>query len=303
MEVKMAIPDFESTMLPLLKFLSDRKEHPKNEAVDALAKQFELTDEELAKMQPSGRNHVFDNRVAWARNYLNKAGLVDSPRWGYWRISDEGLKVLKDATEINIKFLLKIPMFKTWLKKEEKSPEVTVTKKTSQSTPDELFETGYKEIQDALVQDLLVQIKRCSWAFFEKLVVELLLKMGYGGSRQDAGEAIGKTGDEGIDGIIKEDRLGLDCIYLQAKRWGSQVGRPEIQKFAGALIGKHAKKGVFITTSGFSKEALDFVKNIENKIVLIDGEMLAQLMIENNVGVFLSAAFEIKKIDSDYFNE
>ena len=299
----MAIPDFESTMFPLLKFLSDRKEYPKNEVVDALAKQFKLTDNEIAQMQPSGRNHVFDNRVAWARNYLNKAGLVDSPRWGYWQISEEGVKVLKDVTEINIKFLLKIPQFKAWLKREEAPAESITAKKTSQSTPDELFETGYKEIQEALIQDLLAQVKRCSWAFFEKLVVELLLKMGYGGSRQDAGEAIGKTGDEGIDGIIKEDRLGLDCIYLQAKRWEGQVGRPEIQKFAGALIGKHAKKGVFITTSSFSKEALDFVKNIENKIVLIDGEMLTQLMIENNVGVFSSSTFEIKKIDSDYFSE
>jgi len=234
---------------------------------------------------------------------LNKAGLVDSPRWGYWQISDEGLKILRDAAEINIKLLLKIPRFKAWLKNEETLIEPTATKKASQSTPDELFESGYKEIQDTLAQDLLVQIKRCSWAFFEKLVVELLLKMGYGGSRQDAGEAIGKTGDEGIDGIIKEDRLGLDCIYLQAKRWENQVGRPEIQKFAGALIGKHAKKGVFITTSNFSKEALDFVKNLENKIVLIDGETLAQLMIENNVGVFSSSTFEIKKIDSDYFSE
>ena len=299
----MAIPDFQSIMLPLLKFLADRQEHPKNEVVEALAKHFKLTDAELTQMQPSGRNYVFDNRTAWARNYLNKAGLVDSPRWGYWQISDEGLKILKDVAEINIKFLLKIPRFKAWLKKEEAPTEPVVTKETSQSTPDELFETGYKEIQEVLIQDLLTQVKRCSWVFFEKLVVELLLKMGYGGSRQDAGEAIGKTGDEGIDGIIKEDRLGLDCIYLQAKRWGNQVGRPEIQKFAGALIGKHAKKGVFITTSNFSKAASDFVKNIENKIVLIDGEMLAQLMIENNVGVFSSSTFEIKKIDSDYFNE
>jgi restriction system protein len=298
----MAIPDFETIMLPLLKVLSDKKEHHKSEVVGILAKQFKLTEEELAKMQPSGRNPVFGNRVAWARNYLNKAGLIDSPRWGYWLISEEGMNILKDAKEINIKFLLKIPRFKSWLKKEDVKTESSVKEET-QATPDDQLEIGYKKIQEELAQDLLVQIKRCSWAFFEKLVVELLLKMGYGGSRDDAGEALCRAGDEGIDGIIKEDRLGLDCIYLQAKRWDVQVSRPEIQKFAGALIGKHAKKGVFITTSGFSREAVDFVKNIENKIVLIDGDMLAQLMIENNVGVFPSSTFEIKKIDSDYFNE
>jgi len=299
----MAIPDFETIMLPLLKVLSDKKEHHKSEVIDILAKQFKLTEEELAKMQPSGRNPVFGNRVAWARNYLNKAGLIDSPRWGYWSISDEGIGILKTTKEINIKFLLEIPKFRSWLKKEDAKTDSPVVKETMQSTPDDLFEVGYKKIQSELAQDLLSQIKRCSWAFFEKLVVELLLKMGYGGSRDDAGKALCRGGDEGIDGIIKEDRLGLDCIYLQAKRWESQVGRPEIQKFAGALIGKHAKKGVFITTSNFSKEALDFVKNIDSKIVLIDGEMLAQLMIENNVGVFSSSTFEIKKIDSDYFNE
>jgi restriction system protein len=297
----MAIPDFETIMLPLLKVLSDNKEHHKSEAINILAKQFKLTEEELAMMQPSGRNPVFGNRVAWARNYLNKAGLIDSPRWGYWQISEEGMNIVKTVKEIDIKFLLKIPRFKSWLKKEDKTD--SPVKETTQSTPDDLFEAGYKKIQDELVQDLLTQIKRCSWSFFEKLVVELLLKMGYGGSRADAGKALCRAGDEGIDGIIKEDRLGLDCIYIQAKKWENQVGRPDVQKFAGALIGKHAKKGVFITTSIFSREALDFVKNIENKIVLIDGEMLAQLMIENNVGVFSSASFEIKKIDSDYFNE
>lgn len=299
----MAIPDFETIMLPLLKFLSDKKEHHKSEVIDNLAKQFKLTEEELAKMQPSGRNPVFGNRVAWARNYLNKAGLIDSPRWGYWLISEEGLNILKNSKEINIKFLLQIPQFRAWLKKEDAKTEPSVVQETIQNTPDDLFEVGYKKIQEELVQDLLGQIKRCSWTFFEKLVVELLLKMGYGGSRDDAGKALCRAGDEGVDGIIKEDRLGLDCIYIQAKKWENQVGRPEIQKFAGALVGKHARKGVFITTSSFSREALDFVKNIDSKIVLIDGEMLAQLMIENNVGVFSSSTFQIKKIDSDYFNE
>ncbi len=299
----MAIPDFETIMLPLLKVLSDKKEHHKSEVIDILAKQFKLTEEELAKMQPSGRNPVFGNRVAWARNYLNKAGLIDSPRWGYWSISDEGMRILKTTKEINIEFLLKIPRFRSWLKKEDVKTETPVIKGEMQSTPDDLFEAGYRKIQDELAQELLTQIMRCSWAFFERLVVEVLLGMGYGGSRKDAGKALCRRGDEGIDGIINQDRLGLDCIYIQAKRWDAQVGRPEIQRFAGALIGKHAKKGVFITTSSFSREALDFVKNIDNKIVLIDGEMLAQLMIENNVGVFSSATFEVKKIDSDYFNE
>ena len=302
----MAIPDFESIMVPLLEFLSDKKEHSKKEAVDALAKQFKLSDEELNQLQPSGRNPVFDNRVAWARAYLNKAGLLGAPRWGFWNITEKGLEVLKaNYPKIDVSFLDQFPGFKEFRtgKKGEVKQDISFVEFDSQKTPEELLESGYQKIRQSLAQDIQDQVKRCSPDFFEKLVIELLLKMGYGGSRIDAGEAIGKTGDEGIDGIIKEDRLGLDCIYIQAKRWEGQVGRPEIQKFAGALQGKRAKKGIFISTSSFSQEALDFARNIENKIVLIDGGKLAQLMMDYNVGVSVNASYEIKKIDSDYFLE
>ncbi len=299
----MAIPDFKTIMLPLLKFLSDKEEHIQKEAVDVLAKQFNLTQEELNQLQPSGRNFLFANRVAWARFYMSKAGLVSSPQRGYWQITDKGLEILKsNPPKIDVNFLDKIPGFKeirTGKRGKEQETKSIITE--TQKTPEELIDAGYQEIRQSLIEDLLIQISRCSPSFFEKLVVELLLKMGYGGSREDAAEAIGRIGDEGIDGIIKEDRLGLDCIYIQAKRWQSQVGRPEIQKFVGALHGKHAQKGIFITTSMFSQEALDYAKNMS--IILIDGETLAQFMIDYNVGVTSVASYEIKRVDSDYFVE
>jgi len=302
----MAIPDFETIMLPLLKFLSDGKEHAKRDVVGILAKQFNLNENELMQLQPSGRNPVFDNRVAWARAYLNKAGLVDAPRWGFWQITNKGKEVLKAApSKINVNFLDQFPKFKEFRtpKKDKDWKSTASAERILQKTPEELLESGYQEIGQALVRDILERIKQCTPNFFERLVIELLLEMGYGGSKEDAAEAIGKTGDEGIDGIIKEDRLGLDCIYIQAKRWEGQVGRPEIQKFAGALQGKRAKKGIFITTSDFSQEAKGYVENIDNKIILINGEFLAELMIEHNIGVSPVASFDIKKLDSDYFSE
>lgn len=203
--------------------------------------------------------------------------------------------------EINVKYLEKYAEFIAFrTKKKDEDFEV---KQTTLKTPEEDLEYGYQKIRQDLAQELLKQVKSQSPVFFERLVVDLLVKMGYGGSRKDAGEAIGKTADDGIDGKIKEDRLGLDVIYIQAKRWENTVGSPEIQKFAGALQGQRAKKGVFITTSNFSKNATSYAKKIENKIVLIDGEQLAQLMIDNNIGVSKIASYEIKKIDSDYFNE
>lgn len=245
----MGIPDFETIMLPLLKFLSDSKEHAKREAVDVLAKQFNLTEEELKQLQPSGRNTVFDNRVAWARAYMNKAGLIGSPRRGFWQITKEGLDVLKkNPSRIDVDFLDQFPSFREFrtARRESSDQENPSIVGDTQGTPEEMLESGFQEIKQGLIEDILEQIKQCSPGFFEKLVVELLLRMGYGGSLKDAAEAIGKAGDEGVDGIIKEDRLGLDCIYIQAKRWEGQVGRPEIQKFAGALQGKRAKKKEFL---------------------------------------------------------
>jgi len=302
----MAIPNFENIMLPLLKFLSDKKEHAKKDAVEALAKEFNLSEEELNQLQPSGRNLLFDNRVAWARKYMHEAGLIGAPRRGYWQITDKGIEIVKkNPPAIDIEFLDQFPGFKEFRtgRRDKNEQAVPLLKNDLQRTPEELLESGYQEMKQSLVQDILEQVKECNPSFFENLVVELLLKMGYGGSRRDAAEAIGKSGDEGIDGIIKEDRLGLDCIYVQAKKWEGQVGRPEIQKFAGALQGKRAKKGIFITTSYFTQEAKDFAKNIDNKIILIDGQFLAELMIEHNIGVSPVAAYEIKRLDSDYFTE
>jgi restriction system protein len=205
-----------------------------------------------------------------------------------------------------MKFLERFPeyvAFKEITEQVETQQEIVQLESAQSETPEELIESGARTIRKELAGEILQRVKGCSPSFFERLVVELLVKMGYGGTRQDAGRAIGRSGDEGIDGVIHEDRLGLDVIYLQAKRWEGVVGRPEIQKFVGALQGQRAKKGVFITTSDFSKEAVEYVRNIDNKVVLINGGLLANLMIDNNVGVSLAATYEIKKIDSDYFLE
>jgi restriction system protein len=302
----MTIPDYQTVMLPFLQFLSDEQEHSYRETVDNLADHFQLTEEERKEMLPSGTQEIFNNRVGWARTYLKHAGLIEPTRRGHFKISSRGLNVLKeDPPAINIKFLDQFEEFREFKsrhrKKKVEKTEVDTTE--LDTTPEEALENAYENLRNDLATDLLQQIKSNSPSLFEKIVVELLVKMGYGGSRKDAGKAVGKTKDEGIDGIIKEDRLGLDIIYIQAKRWENTVSRPEIQKFAGALQGQRAKKGIFITTSNFSKEAHDYAERIETKIVLIDGDQLAQLMIDNNVGVTPVQNYEIKRIDSDYFTE
>jgi restriction system protein len=305
----MPIPDFQAIMLPLLQYASDGKEHSLRDAITYLADIFNLSDEERKELLASGQQAVFDNRVGWARTYLKKADLLVSPKRGYFQITDKGKDVLiQNPGEINIKFLNKFPgfiEFKTTKKDNDKlDSEITEIIEISETTPQESIEFGYQKIRKELELELLNRVKSCSPDFFERLVVDLLVRMGYGGSRRDAGRAIGKSGDGGIDGIIKEDKLGLDIVYIQAKRWDNTVvGRPEIQKFVGALHGQRARKGVFITTSRFSQEAREYVSIIDSKIVLIDGEELAQLMIDNHVGVSTVSIYEIKKIDSDYFTD
>jgi restriction system protein len=302
----MAVPDFQSMMLPLLKVASDGKERSLADTRIALAGFFNLTQEELEELLPSGTQPVFNNRVAWASIYLHRAGILKRPQRGRYQITERGLEVLKKNPErIDVKFLEQYPEFIEFRSiKKDKKEKVTLTPETQPETnPEESLETAYQELQESLASDLIHSIKDCSPEFFERLVIDVLVKMGYGGSRKEAGQAIGRSGDEGIDGIIKEDKLGLDIIYIQAKRWENTVGRPEIQKFAGALQGQRARKGIFITTSNFTKDALDYVNNIESKIILIDGRQLAELMIEHNVGVSSVASYEIKKIDSDYFIE
>lgn len=301
----MPIPDFQTVMLPLLKLISDSKEHQLREVIEELAKQFGLTESERKELLPSGRQAIFDNRVGWARTSLKKAGLLESPRRGVFIITQRGLDALRqNLSEINVKFLEQFPEFIEFRSISRKKNEEEVSKEYEvEETPEESLEFAHQKLRQNLAQDLLEKIKSCSPAFFERLVIDLLIKMGYGGSRRDAGEAIGKSGDGGIDGIIKEDKLGLDIIYIQAKRWENQVPVKEIRDFAGSLLGKKAKKGIFITTSAFPESAYKFVEGIEHKIILIDGARLAELMIEHNIGTSTQNIYEVKKVDSDYFTE
>jgi len=300
----MTIPDFQTIMLPFLRYLEDGKEHSLRETREYLSNVFSLSEEERKELLPSGQQPVFNNRVGWARTFLGKAGLLSSTRRGYFQITERGQKVLaQNPDKISRKSLRQFPDYhKAWGTIKRKKT-VGDDRRPDEITPEESLEAAYQELQEGLAADLLQNIKECSAIFFERLVVDLLVKIGYGGSRKEAGQAIGRSGDEGIDGIIKEDKLGLDIIYIQAKRWEATVGRPEIQKFAGALQGQRARKGIFITTSNFSKEALDYVKYLDTKIILIDGERMAELMIDHNVGVSPLASYEIKKIDTDYFLE
>jgi len=300
----MAIPKYQELMLPLLKFAGDGEEHSKRSAVDHLADKFELTEEEKKKLLPSGKQSLFDNRVGWAKTYLKKARLLEYTRRGYFKITERGLEVLEDDPEkIDNKYLEQFKEFEEFRSKSAQSEEEKdVDDEDFQDrTPKEVLENAYQTLREDLAQDLLEKVKDSTPDFFEKLVIDLLINMGYGGSRRDAGKAIGRVSDGGIDGIINEDRLGLDIIYIQAKKWDNTVGRPEIQKFAGALEGKRAKKGIFITTSQFSSQAEDFVSTIGSKIILIDGEKLAKYMIDFNVGVSTEEVFELKGLDNDYF--
>jgi len=304
----MTIPDFQSIMLPLLQFSSDSKEHSLTEAKTHLASYFSLSDEELNEMLPSQRAKKFYNRLAWAKVYLVRAGLLEDIRRGVFTITKRGLKVLSsDIKKIDIRFLTQYPefiAFRDRSKKEKKATEYQIEESPSLDvTPEEALEAAYEELRSALSSQILEHIHSCSPAFFERLVVEVLVAMGYGGSIRDAGKAIGRSGDEGIDGIIREDRLGLDVIYLQAKRWQGKVSRPEIQKFVGALHGKRAKKGIFITTSDFSKEAISYVANIDPRVILVNGQQLAEYMIDYNIGVSTSVTYAVKNIDNDYFVE
>ena len=304
----MAIPTYEECMLPLMKIAEDGKEHLFREATDALINQFNLTEKEKQELLPSGSAFVVNNRIGWARTYLTKAGLLLKTKRGYFRISEEGKKLLqKEPAFINTKMLKEYDAFNEF--QTTKEPDNSENNKTEHSieqsiTPHELLESGYLSIKNELADELLSTIKNISPSKFEKLVIDLLVKMGYGGSIKEAATVVGKSGDEGIDGIIKEDKLGLDVIYIQAKKWDSgTIGRPEIQKFAGALLGKKAKKGIFITTSTFTNEAKKYVTDIDAKIILLDGKQLTELMIENNLGVSTQDVYTIKRIDSDYFEE
>lgn len=303
------IPDFQSLMLPLLKAVADGKEFKTSDITKQLANEFKLTDEERKQLLASGRQTIFNNRVGWAMTYLKKAGLISSPLRATVVITDLGKQVLaKKLNKIDINYLRKFSSFLNFVRGDRNDvvhQEDDSSVNIKEETPDEILDNAYLQLRKSLASELLSRVLDLSPSFFERLVVELLVKMGYGGSIKDAGKAIGKSGDEGIDGTIKEDKLGLDIVYIQAKRWKhiNLVGRPELQKFVGALAGQGAKKGIFITTSSFTKEALDYTPKNETKIVLIDGEQLAQLMIDYSIGCTTQQIYELKKVDSDFFDE
>ncbi len=264
---------------------------------------FSISEEEQMEKTPSGKQFLYYNRVAWAIAYLKMADLISSPSRAVYKLTNQGRAVLEDPpAKITISFLKKFENFSK-NRNPEKDEEIEDGNRIAEKTPDELIEIGYKQIRNELSSQLLEQIKKVSPYYFEKLVLDLLIKMGYGGSEIENGQVTPKSSDEGIDGIIKEDKLGLDKIYIQAKKWENSVGRPEIQKFVGALQGKRAKKGVFITTSIFSKEASEYAENLDVSVILIDGQKLANYMIENELGISIKQNYKLYNIDTDYFLE
>ena len=317
----MAIPDFQSLMLPLLRVLADERERPAREVIKALAAEFGVTDKEQAELLPSGRAPKFANRVHWARAFLKSAGLIENTARGVFRITARGKAELKHAPQrIDVRHLHKYTEFSEWRRRSSAGQEpdpaasnglpVAAQREdlahlpSPSVSPEESMELAFKTINGALVAELLDAMATMPPRRFEELVVQLLLKMGYGGSRAEAGRAVGGSGDGGIDGVINEDRLGLDAIYVQAKRWKGAVGEPEVRNFLGALVGRGAAKGVFLTTGSFSDQARAFAqRNIQQKVVLIDGDRLANLMIEHGLGVSTVATYEIRRIDSDFFAE
>lgn len=304
----MAVPDFQSLMLPVLEVLASGGDLPSATIREKVASALDLPEADQTELLPSGRQTRFANRVAWATIYLMQAGLASSVKRGVYRISDRGRDVrAKRPDRIDIRYLSQFAEFVRWKSRGNSTGtaagEEPASTPVPEITPEEQLDAGYLALREKVEEELLAKIMAATPKFFEELVVELLVSMGYGGSRVDAGKALGRSGDGGLDGMIKEDKLGLDAIYIQAKRWdGSRtVGRPDVQAFAGSLEGERARKGVFITTSSFSKDASDYVKRIEKKIVLIDGATLTQLMFDHGVGVRLKETYEVKEVDEDYF--
>lgn len=302
----MAIPKYDEMYRAFLDCLADGKEHKTSELKDVVATIFHVSNREREELLPSGRQPVFDNRIGWTRTYLKKAGLVQSTSRGVYMITPEGQKVLaENPPKIDNIYLQRFESFKRFLSHDSNTPDVppyTVT--VSSQTPQDILEDAFHRINASLADDLLNEVMKKPPQFFEYMVVKLLTQMGYGGSLENAGAVVGQTGDEGIDGIVREDKLGFNLIYIQAKRWDCDktVGRPEIQKFVGALAGQGASKGLFITTAKFSAAATEYAqKQHTTKVILVDGTALAKLMIEYNLGVSTETVYKIKRIDSDFF--
>lgn len=304
----MAVPSYQDFMLPTLKLIADNCEHKSKDIVERAADVLNLTDEDKQKKLPSQTQTTYYNRAMWARTYLKKAGLLNYPARGIIKITQRGLDLLNTNPEkITKDSLMQYDEFRDFqntVNTEQNNFNLSNTENIEeQKTPDELIAEAKAILISHLEADLLTRVLENSPTFFEELVAKLLLKMGYGGSENDILQNRGKSGDEGIDGIIKQDVLGLDKIYIQAKRWSGNVSRPEVQKFVGAVHGQNASRGVFITTSSFTNEAKEYAKNINSNIILIDGKLLTKLMIEYNVGVQIKDTIQIKKIDEDFFIE
>ena len=301
-----AIPDYQSLMRPLLAAVADGSPHRVRDLVAVIADDFHLSEEERKQLLPSGTQRVIDNRVFWATTYLRKAGLLSTPQRGFIEITPTGRAVLqKNPKRVDVSVLMQFPSFQAFRSKPkaEAGSKSTVTGLGDVATPEETLEATWFSLKKSLAEEVLGKVRDSSPKFFERLVLDLLVRMGYGGSFADAATMLGTSGDEGVDGVIKEDKLGLDVVYVQAKRWGNQVGRPQVQAFAGSLEGQRARKGVMITTSTFSSDAKAYVEKIEKRIVLIDGQRLVELMIEHNVGTATARTYEVKRIDNDYFDD
>lgn len=298
----MSVPGFEDITLPLLKATADGEPHRVRDLMTSLVPVFNLSETDLAELLPSGSETRWGNRVQWAAFYMRRAGILEPVARGVIRITERGRDVLaRSPQRIDTAFLKQYPEFQEFIKPGPKVPPPLAT--PASSTPEEALESSWQVLRDQLSAELLARVQQCPPDFFERLVLDLLVQMGYGGSFAEAAQAVGKTGDGGIDGIIKEDKLGLDAVYVQAKRWTTSVGAPELQAFAGSLQGHHARKGVFITTSTYTNAAQKYVSQIESRIVLIDGKRLVELMIEHGIGVQVARSYDVKRLDADYFEE
>jgi restriction system protein len=305
----MAIPDYQTVMLPLLRFVSQNEQTTLRQAIDFLAAELKLTAEERSAVLPSGVATVFASRVGWAKTYLKQAGLLDQPQRGAIRLTDRGRALLAERPSgVNNRALERYPEFAEFKARSRKAADGDERSETLPAAiaapPAETIETAAQALQQALARDVLEALMSVSPARFEQIVLDLLVTMGYGGNRAEAVEALGRGGDGGVDGLINEDRLGLSAIYIQAKRWQATVGEPVVRDFLGALVGRGAVKGVLLTTAEFSAAARAFAgKNLQHKIVLVDGVRLAELMIEHGLGVTTLQTYAVRRIDSDFFVE
>lgn len=305
----MSIPDYQSLMLPVLKMSAQGGERRVTEISDGIADEFGLSLDERNEMLPSGRQRILHNRIHWAKFYLTKAGLIVAPSRGRFTATESGHQWLANNLDrIDLRMLMKIPAFGEFYRNEgsdDEQPSTTPVPVEISSTPEERIEAAYQEIHATLRRDLLERIGQNSPAFFEQLIVDLLVAMGYGGTHKNAAKQLGRSGDGGVDGVINEDRLGLDRVYVQAKRYaqGTTIGRPDVQGFVGSLVGLGANKGVFVTTSAFSSGAIDFVKHLSQRVILLDGQTMADLMIEHGVGVRTAQTIVLSRLDEDFFTE